>query len=188
MAPIQRFTHDDVINAAYELIRREGPSAFNARSVAKELGSSTQPIFRLFSGMDELRAEVIRKADADFCNLSKQMAAGSDCPYLKVCMSYLHFAKDEPQLFRLLFMRDRVSDGSCMREYSHSWGIPVIQESFGVSKETAIALYSRTFFYVHGLAVCLATKYIACLDDEQMEKLLRESLHAASTELGIALA
>lgn len=187
MAPNQRFTREDVIQAAYELIRREGPAAFNARNVAKELGSSTQPIFRLFTGMDELRAEVMRKADADFCALNKPMAAGDDCPYLQVCMSYLHFAKNEPQLFRLLFMRDRVSDGSCMREYSHSWGIPVIQESFGVSKETALDLYARTFFYVHGLAVCLATKYIACLDDAQTKKLLRESLHAASTELGIAI-
>ena len=48
-----------MLNAAYQLIRREGPGALNARAVAKELGGSTQPIFRLFSGMDELQKAVI---------------------------------------------------------------------------------------------------------------------------------
>ncbi len=185
MAPIQRYTRDDVTNAAMSLLRREGVDALNARSLAREMGSSTQPIFRLFTGMDELRSEVIRLADEDFCARSLASMQDSDCPYLAVCMSYLRFARDEPQLFRLLFMRDRVSDGSAGREYDHSWGIPVIQQSFQLDRETAIDLYARTFFYVHGVAVCLATKYIACMDEATMESLLRESLHAASSELGL---
>ena len=58
MPPTIRFNRDAVLNAAYHLIRREGPHALNARSVAKELGGSTQPIFRLFSGMEELHNAV----------------------------------------------------------------------------------------------------------------------------------
>jgi galactokinase len=38
MPPTIRFTRDAVLNAAYQLIRREGPGALNARAVAKELG------------------------------------------------------------------------------------------------------------------------------------------------------
>lgn len=187
MPPAIRFTRESVLNAAYELVRRDGPSALNARAVARELGGSTQPIFRLFSGMDELRVEVIRLADQNICSRMKENARLSRAPYLSVCMNYLLFARDEPQLFKLLFMRDRVSDGSCGREYSHEWGFPVIQNTFHVDRETAIRLYERSFFYVHGLAVCIATKYMPCWSEEQMEALLSESLRAAASQLGISL-
>ena len=56
MPPSVRFSREAVLNAGYQLIRREGPAALNARSVAKELGGSTQPIFRLFTNMDDLKA------------------------------------------------------------------------------------------------------------------------------------
>lgn len=187
MPPAVRFTRDAVLNAAYQLVRREGPSALNARAVAKELGGSTQPIFRLFTGMDELHREVIRLADENICSRMKEQASASKLPYLSICMTYLLFARDEPQLFKLLFMRDRVSDGSAGREYKHEWGFPVIEESVGVDRETAIKLYERTFFYTHGLAVCIATKYMPCMSVEHMEALIHESLHAAAAQLGVEL-
>ena len=47
-------TKESIINAALELVRRDGTSAINARAVAKELGSSTQPIFSNFASINEL--------------------------------------------------------------------------------------------------------------------------------------
>ena len=187
MPPIVRFTREAVLEAACRLVRREGPSALNARAVAKELGGSTQPIFRLFSGMEELRAEIIRITDESLCEHMTRNAASSSNPYISVCMTYLRFSQDEPQLFKLLFMRDRVSDGSIGREYSHDWGFPIIEASFGVDRETAIKLYERTFFYTHGLAVCFATKYMPCMSEERMESLVTEGLHAAARQLGVTL-
>ena len=84
-------------------------------------------------------------------------------------------------------MRDRVSDGSCGREYTHAWGFPVIEASMGVDRETAVKLYERSFFYAHGLAVCIATKYMPCMSEERMEALVTESLNAAATQLGITI-
>ena len=187
MPPAIRFTREAVLNAAYELVRREGPSALNARAVARELGGSTQPIFRLFTGMDELRLEVIRLADENICQKMRNNARASHSPYLSICMTYLLFARDEPQLFKLLFMRDRVSDGSCGREYKHEWGFPVIESSVGVDRDTAKKLYARSFFYTHGLAVCIATKYMPCMEESHMEALISESLKAAAHQLGITI-
>ena len=187
MPPTIRFTRDAVLNAAYQLIRREGPGALNARAVAKELGGSTQPIFRLFSGMDELQKAVIELALNEWKSKLLVRMQGSAFPYLTIGMSYLLFAKDEPELFKLLFMRDRVSDGSCGREYKHEWGFPVIESAFSVDRDTAVRLYERNFFYVHGLAVCIATKYMPCMSVERMEELVTESLNAAATQLGITI-
>lgn len=187
MPPAIRFSREAVLNAAYQLVRREGPSALNARAVAKELGGSTQPIFRLFSGMEELHTEVIRLADASCRSYMRDRAAQSKSPYLSVCMSYLLFARDEPELFKLLFMRDRSSDNADGIEYKHEWGFPVIEASVGVDRETAKLLYERSFFYAHGLAVCIATKYMPCMDESQMEALLAQNLCAAAAQLGVKL-
>lgn len=187
MPPIVRFTRESVLDAAYALVRRNGANALNARAVARELGGSTQPIFRLFSGMDALYAQIIRKADKDLCSRMAEQARVSRNEYISVCMSYLLFARDEPELFKLLFMRDRAKEGDAGREYTHEWGFPVIERSFGVDRDTAIQLYERTFFHTHGLAVCFATKYMSCMDEERMEAIITANLRAAAASLGVHL-
>ncbi|MBQ2930907.1 MAG: TetR family transcriptional regulator [Clostridia bacterium] len=186
MPPSVRFSREAVLNAAYQLIRREGPAALNARSVAKELGGSTQPIFRLFTNMDDLKASVIEQALQDWKNKLRMRMQDSAFPYLSIGMSYLIFARDEPELFKLLFMRDRVSDGSC-RDYNVDFGIPLIEHAVGVDVSTARHLYERNWLYCHGLAVAIATKYIPCISECNMRQLLVESLQGVAMQLNVEL-
>ena len=186
MPPSVRFTREAVMNAAYQLIRREGPSALNARAVAKELGGSTQPIFRLFSGMEELKTAVTELALTTWKDRLCERLRTSAFPYLTIGMSFLVFARDEPELFKLLFMRDRVSDGSCT-DYNVNWGIPLIEGSVKVDMETARKLYERNWLFCYGLAVSIATKYIPCMDEATMRQLLVESLQRAAIQLDVKL-
>ena len=186
MPPSVRFSREAVLNAGYQLIRREGPAALNARSVAKELGGSTQPIFRLFTNMDDLKASVIEQALQDWKNKLRMRMQDSAFPYLSIGMSYLIFARDEPELFKLLFMRDRVSDGSC-RDYNVDFGIPLIEHAVGGDVSTARHLYERNWLYCHGLAVAIATKYIPCISECDMRQLLVESLQGVAMQLNVEL-
>ena len=186
MPPSVRFSREAVLNAAYQLIRREGTDALNARAVAKELGGSTQPIFRLFSGMDELKQAVIELSLQSWKTDLKIRLQESSFPYLTIGMSFLLFARDEPELFKLLFMRDRVSDGSCT-DYNVNWGIPLIEDSVKVDMETARKLYERNWLYCYGLAVSIATKYIPCMSECTMRQLLVESLQGVALQLGVEL-
>ena len=186
MPPIVRFSREAVLDAAYQLIRREGPAALNARSVAKELGGSTQPIFRLFSGMDELRQAVTEMALSLWTDRLRERLQTSTFPYLTIGMAYLLFAKEEPELFKLLFMRDRVSDGSCT-DYDVDFGIPMIENTVKVDVNTARKLYERNWFFCHGLAVSIATKYIPCFNECHMRQLLVESLQGAALQLHVEL-
>ena len=186
MPPIVRFSREAVLDAAYQLIRREGPSALNARAVAKELGGSTQPIFRLFSGMDELKQAVTEMTLSLWKASLQERLQTSAFPYLTIGMSFLLFARDEPELFKLLFMRDRVSDGSCT-DYNVDFAIPLIENSVKVDVETARKLYERNWFFCYGLAVSIATKYIPCMSECHMRQLLVESLQGAALQLGVEL-
>ncbi len=186
MPPSVRFSREAVMAAAYELIRREGESALNARAVARELGGSTQPIFRLFSGMEELHDAVVDQAIQDWKARLLIRIKDSAFPYLSIGMAYLLFARDEPEIFKLLFMRDRVSDGSDSN-YNLDWGIPLIEDAVKVDLETARKLYQHNWLFCHGLAVTIATKYIPCISECKMKELLVESMQATAQLLNVEL-
>ena len=56
MPAVRKVSKEQIIDAAVEVLRDDGFSAINARSVAKKLGCSTQPIYFSFKNMDELKA------------------------------------------------------------------------------------------------------------------------------------
>ncbi len=186
MPPSVRFSRDAVLNAAYQLVRREGPHAFNARAVARELGGSTQPIFRLFSGMDELKQAMVERALCSWKAGLEERLQGSSFPYLSIGMAYLLFARDESQLFKLLFMRDRVSDGS-VTDYDMDFGIPLIEDTIKVDVDTARKLYESNWLYCHGLAVMIATNYIPCISECRMRQMLVTSMQSAALQLNVTL-
>ena len=181
MPPMIRYTHDAVLSAAFELVRRSGLSALNARAVAQELGSSTQPIFRLFSGMDELRAGVIDMAQEKMKDYMKQALQTSDTPYLTMGISYVQFARDEAELFKALFMQDRSVDIEEMLPISEEI-LQTVQAQTGVSNDHAKVLHGWLWIFTHGLAVSIATK-ACCISDERLANVLTGAYDAATLKL-----
>ena len=51
MPPKQRITREMILESSFSMFCREGMENVNARSVAKALGCSTQPIFSYFSDL-----------------------------------------------------------------------------------------------------------------------------------------
>ena len=51
MPAVKKVSKEKIIDAAVEVLRDGGFSAINARSVAKKLGCSTQPIYLSFQSM-----------------------------------------------------------------------------------------------------------------------------------------
>ncbi len=192
MAPIQRYNRTDVTLAAYELVRREGPSAVNARSVAQQMGSSTQPIFRLFSGMEELKDDVICYAAEGFYRDLFNYVDASDKPHLAMGMFFLRFAKKESQLFKLLFMRDRISDGCCcnydeQEKAQYRALYSRLSRSLSITTKQAEELFQRAWLYTYGLAVSIATKYVPCMPEETMLNMISEAWQAAADHLNLKL-
>ncbi|MBQ6126204.1 MAG: TetR/AcrR family transcriptional regulator [Erysipelotrichaceae bacterium] len=56
-------TKDEMIEAAFQLIRREGSFALTVRRLADELGCSTQPIMYQFQNLKELTDLTYERAD-----------------------------------------------------------------------------------------------------------------------------
>lgn len=179
MPPTVRFTRDAVLHAACQLMRREGMEALNARAIAKELGGSTQPIFRLFTNMEDLHRELILYVARQFQAHAEADMAQSDSPYIQLCTTYLLYGRDEPELFKLLFMRDRVSEGQYSDQTNFDLVFNIIKKETPLDDETALRFCERTWLFIHGLAVCIATKYIPCQDERYLISMVKEAYNAA---------
>ena len=179
MPPTVRFTRDAVLHAACQLMRREGMEALNARAIAKELGGSTQPIFRLFTNMEDLHRELILYVARQFQAHAEADMAQSDSPYIQLCTTYLLYGRDEPELFKLLFMRDLISEGQYSDQTNFDLVFNIIKKETPLDDETALRFFERTWLFIHGLAVCIATKYIPCQDERYLISMVKEAYNAA---------
>lgn len=161
MPPKVKIAKEDIIKASLDLIRESGETTLNARSIASALGCSTQPIFSNFSSMEELEEEVIKAAYALYLDFSqKEMSSGKYPPYKASGMAYIRFAKEEKELFKLLFMRDRTGeDMSASSDFEES--AQIIMKTNGVSLETARLMHLEMWTCVHGIGTMLATSFLS---------------------------
>ena len=55
-------SQDVIIETAFEMVRQEGFSILSTRNIAKKIGCSTQPIYWCYKNMNDLKAEICKKA------------------------------------------------------------------------------------------------------------------------------
>lgn len=175
MPPKAKFTREEVISAAFEVVRMEGVDALTARALGEKLGSSARPLFTLFNGMEEIRAEVIAKAKAlydGYINEGLKMTPA----FKGVGTAYIRFAAEQPKLFSLLFMRERTEHPTKdsvlgLIDNNVELILQSVIDSYGLSTEDAKHLYLHLWIYSHGIAVLLATKVCAFTVNEISEML-----------------
>ena len=160
MPPKIKITKVDIVNTALALVRKNGVDAINARAVAAVLGCSTQPIFSNFSSMEELDGEVLDAANRLYLNFIKNEVDSGKYPQYKAFgMAYIRFAKEEKELFQLLFMRDRTDkDLSPGPDFEAS--VNMIMQANGISKEAALLMHLEMWSLVHGIGTMLATSFL----------------------------
>ena len=58
MPPKAKYTREEIVQIALELVAEKGIGALNARNLGAALGTSTRPVFTAFKNMNELTEEV----------------------------------------------------------------------------------------------------------------------------------
>ena len=98
MPPKFKFTKDEIIDTALNLIRSEGWNALTTRTLAENLGSSARPIYSYFKSMAALDEAVARKGVFLLHTHMVQKRTGD--PWLDHGIGYVMFAQEEKNLFR----------------------------------------------------------------------------------------
>ncbi|GEM_PF-1095109 len=105
MPPKPKFTREEMVEAALELVARRGAEALTARELGAALGSSARPIFTVFRSMDELQQAVREAAMRRFEQFVRQPVANMPV-FKQVGLQMVRFAMQEPKLYQLLFMQE----------------------------------------------------------------------------------
>lgn len=176
MPPKQRITRDMILEASFSMFCQEGMEVVNARSVAKALNCSTQPIFSYFSGMDDLKTALEEKARALFEAGINQAIEGDD-PLFDGCMSYFDYAMNYPNLFRQLFL---------LRQEKQPANLAMVNEALREKVVKPLAAKTdraceyveeqcvKLWIFTHGLA-SLAAMGLLDMQKDQVEQLLHEA-------------
>ena len=92
--------------------------------------------------------------------LSKEEGRKEPLAYRGMGRAYIRFAKEEPHLFKLLFMRDR--SGEKIEENREELRplIDLIKANLGISEDDAYMFHLEMWIYVHGIATMAATSYL----------------------------
>lgn len=155
------FTREKILAAALELVREQGIAGVTARALGERLGSSSKPIFSLFRNMEDVQKEIIRAADAVYQGYLKEEMESKKYPAYKASgMAYIRFAREEKELFKLLFMRDRSGEKIEENREAVRPLLELIEQNTGLSEEKAYMFHLEMWIYVHGIATMTATSYL----------------------------
>ena len=176
MPAVRKASKDEIVDAAVEVLREGGFAAVNARSVAKKLGCSTQPIYFSFRNMEELKAALtVRAIELHTRRVRDSLRAreGNDSRYSSYGMGFVKFAAEERQLFRWLYL-----EGEQLGPYQNDVLLPeviaVIVEEFGYSEEVARRLHQDMIYFTYGLAILANTGHLHLTEEELREAFRRE--------------
>ena len=184
MPPKVKVTKEKIVNAAVDLVRGNGAQAMNARTLASALNCSTQPVFSNFVTRDELRLAVVEKAEA-ICGeyIRREVETGEYPAYKASGMAYIRFAKEEKELFQLLYMCDRsgqaIPEGSALNDQMESF----VRQNTGLDSMDAKLFHLEMWACVHGIATMFATGFLD-LDRELVSKMLTDVYQGLKKQYG----
>ena len=145
-----KITKEDVIQAAVACVRENGENSINARAIATMLNSSTQPIFSNFATMQDLRTAVVERADM-LCEeyMKREVELAVYPTYKAMGMAYIRFAKEEKQLFQLLYMRNRSNENIPSETPQTINVVNVIRNATGLDNDKAKLFQLEMWAFVH---------------------------------------
>ena len=161
MPPKVRITKEDIVKTTVELVREFGAQSINARAIATAIGCSTQPIFSNFRSMEELEEATVFAAHKIYLGyLSKESSLNKYPKYKSFGMAYVRFAREERELFKLLFMCDR-KGAEFTPTLDFDASIEMIMRTNAISREKAERMHLEMWTCVHGIGTMLATSFLS---------------------------
>lgn len=185
MPAVKKIAKKDIIDAAEAVMRDGGFSAVNARSIAKKLGCSTQPIYFSFKNMDELKTELTKRAIESHEKKVRdnlEINEGKDTRYSSYGMGFVEFASKEKQLFRWLYLEGEQS-GPYRNDVMFPEIIDVVVDEFGYSEETARKFHQDMTYFSYGLAILANTDHLY-LTKTQLREAFRREFQALTSIYG----
>lgn len=178
MPPKQRVTKEMILEKAFQIASESGIEAVTARSVAKEVGCSIQPIFSQFATMEDLRQETFEYVAEQ---LMEEVLSFKDAPdsFAKTTMWVLHLAQNRPHLFHLLYLSNSYVSKNLldvMLAYdSNQEMLAKMMVTYDLEREVCKDILVKGFLLLHGIATMVCTNHMD-FSDEQVAGMMKDTV------------
>lgn len=177
--PKQKITKEQIMQAAFLLVKDQGYKAINARSIAKAADCSVQPIYSCCKNMEQLMDELF-----DYC-LHYQITyvqehLEPDNYFESAGRAHITFAHEEKNLFEFLFLSKYVKGvelEDVYRQYGLDEVTDSIEQTLGLDKNAARQLYLDMMIYTHGIAAMVSTGALN-MQFRELHRSMERAFHA----------
>lgn len=160
-----------ILQAALEMIIRDGYSTINIKTLSKEIGCSTQPLVWHFENMAGLRKALAEYA-LNYANEKMRPCTQNGMEaFAGIGMAYINLAFDEPNLFKYLYMSGEsgIQAGGfevLVNADENAAIVGQIADHLKLPKENVSRFFQNTMIYTHGLASFIASGIITSSKEE----------------------
>jgi len=171
MPPKTRYTPNAVLDAALEVVRSDGLRSVSARSVAKVLGASTQPVSKAFASMPLLIEAVVERLLGMLVD-QVEAAEGPD-PVRAAAFAFARFTADQPTFYEALFLLPHAHPPDWVRvRRSFAEGLDRSERFGGLSARQRDALAWRASVVTHGICIEIWSGRWDRTDDAALRRLV----------------
>lgn len=181
MPPKAKFTKEQIIKVALDIVAEKGAQALTAKELGAALGTSTTPIFTVFNSMQEVGDAVMHAAIERFDEYAHK-AAHMGPVFKQVGMQMILFAKEEPKLYQLMYMSS-ISEAQTFEDIYARLGsvadecLDVLQKDYDLSLENAKTLFEHVWIHTFGIGALCATG-MCDFSNEQIAEMLTQDFSA----------
>ena len=163
-----------ILDAAFEIVRKDGMEKLSNRELANKLNCSIRPIYYQFENVEEMQKELYLKIEQYFYKFILENMVEEIPKYKQVGINYIKFAKKEKKLFQTLFMTDvgLTPDAFVLKAGEDYKEIEkFIKISANIKEEDIKDFHTKMWIFCHGIATLVANDTIK-LTDNQIQDLL----------------
>ena len=173
MPPV-RIKKEDIIKGTIKFIKTNGIEELSARNLAKSIKCSTQPLFKQFENMDDLKKQVFNDVNKLHKSILDKGKENHEIPFIGIGLAYINFAKKEPNLFRFLFLSNNAKCNNILDMVESLEGkeyIELITKTTGIPEELSKQLYINLWLIIHGIA-CMSSTNKNKISESECETIL----------------
>lgn len=175
-----RISKEMILDAAFEIVRKDGMEKLSNRELANKLNCSIRPIYYQFENVEEMQKELYLKIEQYFYKFILENMVEGIPKYKQVGINYIKFAKKEKKLFQTLFMTDvgLTPDAFILKAGEDYKEIEkFIKISANIKEEDIKDFHTKMWIFCHGIATLVANDTIK-LTDNQIQDLLSYEFQA----------
>lgn len=164
-----------ILKTAFDLLLREGYASINIKTVAAELGCSTQPISRQFGSMEGFRKELLVYCLTQLKSFFSVKGEKVSEIVTGIAKGYINLAFDFPNLYKYLYMMKHEEEKmsallNLLRSENYERILFMLKSEYGMEEKEAKEYLNNLNYYVHGVASYVAIGYVDASKKEIMKR------------------